>query len=85
MLRENADNPSAKCCTSPNGNYFQLTIRKLTLYSTDTHFNASTTDNEQFLLFPQCFQLNQKVVPHLSIFLTSYLYLEEPKIGMGGK
>ena len=29
--------------------------------------------NEQFLLFPQCFLLNQKIVsyPHLSIFLTS--------------
>ena len=28
--------------------------------------------NEQCLLFPQCFQLNQEVV---SIFLTLYLYL----------
>ena len=60
----------------------------LTLYSIDTHFNASTTDslenivgkeeiahNEQFLLFQQCFLLNQIIVPHLSIFLTSYFYL----------
>ena len=33
--------------------------------------------NEQFLLFPQCFQLNQKIVSPfvMSIFLTSYLYL----------
>ena len=31
--------------------------------------------NEQFLLFPQCFLLNEKIVPHLSIFLTSYFYL----------
>ena len=30
--------------------------------------------NEQFLLFPQCFLLNQKTVAHLSMFLTSYLY-----------
>ena len=48
----------------------------LTLYSIDTHFNASTTDsfenivgkeeivrNEHFLLFPLCFLLNQKIVP----------------------
>ena len=27
--------------------------------------------NEQFLLFPQCFLLNQIIVPHFSIFLTS--------------
>ena len=26
---------------------------------------------EQFLLFPQCFLLNQKIYPHLSIVLTS--------------
>ena len=30
---------------------------------------------EQFLLFPQCFLLNQIIVPHLSIFLTAYFYL----------
>ena len=60
----------------------------LTLYSMiDTHFDASTTAfenivgkgeiacNEQFLLYPQCFLLNQIIVPHLSICLTSYLYL----------
>ena len=29
----------------------------------------------EFLLFPQCFLLNQIIVPHLSIFLTSYFYL----------
>ena len=45
--------------------------------------------NEQFLLFPQCFLLNQKIVsyPHLSIFLTSYLYLllnwKSPKLACG--
>ena len=41
--------------------------------------------NEQFLLFPQCFQLNQIIVPHLSIFFYVILLfaaeLEEPKIG----
>ena len=31
--------------------------------------------NEQFLLFPQCFLLNQIIVPHLFIFLTLYFYL----------
>ena len=31
--------------------------------------------DEQFLLFPQCFLLNQIIVPHLFIFFTSYLYL----------
>ena len=31
--------------------------------------------NEQFLLFQQCFLLNQITVSHLSIFMTSYLYL----------
>ena len=31
--------------------------------------------NEQFLLFPQCFLLKQKIYSHLSKFLTSYLYL----------
>ena len=30
---------------------------------------------KQFLLFPQCFLLDQIIVPHLSIFLKSYLYL----------
>ena len=41
--------------------------------------------NEQFLLFPQCFLLNQIYVPHLSIFLTFFLFaaeLKEPKIGI---
>ena len=42
--------------------------------------------NEQFHLFPQCFLLIQKIVPHLAIYLTSYFYfvarLEEPKIGI---
>ena len=37
-------------------------------------FNPSTVD-EQLLLFPQCFLLNQIIVPLLSIFLTSYFYL----------
>ena len=62
--------------------------KELTLYSIDTHFDASTTPafennvgkeeiarNEQFLLFPQCFQLSQKIYPHLSIFLHHVFYL----------
>ena len=38
---------------------------------------GETAQNEQFLLFPQCFLLNQIIVSplNLSTFLTSYLYL----------
>ena len=42
--------------------------------------------NEQFLLFPQCFLLNQKIVsPFVNIFDIILLFaaqLEKPKIGM---
>ena len=42
--------------------------------------------NEQFLLFPQCFVLNQKIVsPFVNIYDIISLFvaeLEEPKIGM---
>ena len=42
--------------------------------------------NEQFLLFPQCFLLNQKIVsPFVNIFNIVSLFaveLEEPKIGI---
>ena len=42
--------------------------------------------NEQFLLFPQCFLLNQKTVsPFVNIFDIISLFaaeLEEPEIGM---
>ena len=45
--------------------------------------------NEQFLLFPQCFLLNQKVVsPFVSIYEIISLFvaeLEVPKIGISGK
>ena len=45
--------------------------------------------NEQFLLFPQCFQLSQIVVsPFVNIFdlISSFAAeLEEPKIGISGK
>ena len=74
----------------------------LTLYSTDTHFDASTTTafeniggkeeiarNEQFLLFPQCFLVDQKIVsPFINIFDIIFLFateLEEPKVGISGK
>ena len=72
------------------------------LFPTDTQFDASTTDsfenivgkeeiasNEQFLLFPQCFQWNQVIVsPFVHIFDIISLFaaeLEEPKIGIWGK
>ena len=42
--------------------------------------------NEQFLLFPQCFLLNQKIVfPCVNIYDIIFLFaaeFEEPKIGM---
>ena len=45
--------------------------------------------NEQFLLFPQCFLLNQKIVfPFVNILDIISLFaseLEEPKIGLSGK
>ena len=45
--------------------------------------------NEQFLLFPQCFLLNQMIVsPYVHIFhIISFfaVKLEEPKIGICGK
>ena len=76
-----------------------MKLQTLHLYSIDNYFDASTTDsfenivrkeeiarNEQFLLFPQCFLLNQITAPHLSIFLTSHFLfaaeLDEPKTGI---
>ena len=45
--------------------------------------------NEQFLLFPQCFLLNQIIVsPFVHIFYIISLFateLEEPTIGISGK
>ena len=45
--------------------------------------------NEQFLLFPQCFLLNQIIVSRfVHIFDIIFLFaaeLEEPKIGISGK
>ena len=65
---------------------------KSTLYSIDTHFDTSTTDNfgkhrnEQFLVFPQCFLFNQIIVSQfVHIFDIISLFaakLEEPKIGI---
>ena len=44
--------------------------------------------NEQFLLFPQCFRLNQVIVsPFVHIYDVKSLFateLEEPKIGISG-
>ena len=45
--------------------------------------------NEQFLLFPQCFQLNQITVSlfvHIFDIISLFaIELEEPKIGISGK
>ena len=45
--------------------------------------------NEQFLIFPQCFQPNQITVSpfvHIFEFITLFaVKLEEPKIGISGK
>ena len=74
----------------------------LTLYSIDTHLTHQQQTayenivgkekiacNEQFLLFPQCFLLDQKIVSPfvntsdiISLFADE---LEEPKIGIRGK
>ena len=80
-----------------------LFSKELTLYSIDTHFDASTTEsrfenilgteeiarNEQFLLFSQCFLLNQMIVSHfVHIFDIISLFaaeLKESKIGIWGK
>ena len=47
--------------------------------------NEDIARNEQFLLFPQCFLLNQKIVsPFLNIYDIISLFaadLEEPKFG----
>ena len=75
----------------------------LTRYSTDTHFDASTklafenivgkrkkiARNEQFLLFPQCFLLNQIFVS-LLVYIFDIISLfaakmKEPRIGISGK
>ena len=74
----------------------------ITLYSLDTHFDAPTQTtfenivgkgeiarNEQFLLFPQCFLLNQIIVsPLVHIFDIISLFaaeMEEHKMGISGK
>ena len=73
----------------------------LTLYSIYTHFDALSTAfenivregeiarNKQFLLFPQCFLLNQIIVltfvhmiDIISLFAAEF---KEPKIGISGK
>ena len=74
----------------------------LALYSIDTYFNASTktafenivgkgeiAHKEQFLLIPQCFQLDQITVsPFFHMFDIISLFeveLEKPEIGISGK
>ena len=51
-------------------------------------FKEEIACNKQFLLFPQCFVLNQKIVsPFVNIFVISLFAaeLEEPEIGMWSK
>ena len=78
-----------------------LSLRgSLTLYSIDTHFQQQTAfenivgkeeiaRNEHFLLFPQCFLLNQKIVsPFVNIYDIISLFaaeLEDPKMSISGK
>ena len=81
------------------GKSFLLFGKELTLYSIDTHFEhqqltgfenivgkEEIARNKQFLLFPQCFLLNQIIVsPFVHIFDIKSLFaaeLEEPKIGI---
>ena len=56
----------------------------LTLYCTDTQQQTAYENivgkekiarNEQFLLFPLCFLLNQKIYPNFSILMISNPYL----------
>ena len=77
-------------------NKLPLIHHHTTLYSIDTHFDASSTDNiveqeeitlnKQFLLFPQCFLVNLMIVSlFIHIFdIISLLAaeLEELKIGI---
>ena len=65
-------NQARQCLLVNQASVSHLEVSNLTLHSTDTHFDASSTDsflknivgkeeiacNEQFLLFPQCFLLN---------------------------
>ena len=76
-------------------------VSNLTLYSIDTHFNASTDSfeniegkeeiarNEQFLLFPQCFfTQSENCIPIFQYFDITSLFaadLEEPKTGISSK
>ena len=50
---------------------------------------GETVCNEQFLLFPQCFLLNQSIAsPFVNIFDIISLFaaeLKEPEIGISGK
>ena len=74
-----------QCCPKP------FLSGLLTLYSIDTHFDASTTDRfenivgkeeiahyKQFVLFPLCFRLNQVIAsPFVHIFDIISLFAAE--------
>ena len=95
------DGPKLKASSGNKSDVSQKTKRSLTLYSIDTHFDASATvfenivgkgeiaANKQFLLFPQCFLPNQIIVsPFVHIFDIISLFaaeLEEPKTVISGK
>ena len=69
----------------------RLIVTNLTLYSIDTHFDASTRDsfenivekeeiarNKQFFLFPQCFLFNQVIVsPFIHVLDIISLFADE--------
>ena len=73
-------------CTSPNFHgLVGYTFTPQTAFENSVG-KEEIARNEQFLLSPQCFLLNQKIVsPFVNIFDTTSLFaaeLEEPKIGM---
>ena len=85
-----------KGCTSSGPRINSKMVAYLALYSIDTYFDTSTSENivgkgeiaryEQFLLFPHFFLLNQIAVsPFVRIFDIISLFsaeVEEPKIAV---
>ena len=86
---------SSAICLNLGQSKILFSSNGFTLNSIDTCFNASITDvvvkeeiahNKQFVLFPQCFLLNHKIVsPFVNIFDIISLFaaeLEESKFGI---
>ena len=77
------DVKSPRVLSVPNKQHIQYTCILITFYFIDTHFNTHQQQtafenivgkeeiarNEQFLLFPQCFLLNQKNVSPICRFV----------------